>query len=69
MNGSIFSKAISPSLGHGPFSHMFDGMFIPKARPGFKWKVLKYSLTAFPITQTPVSRSGVAVCLFLLLLV
>lgn len=25
--------------GHGPFSHMFDGMFIPKVRPGEKWKV------------------------------
>ncbi|KAL6119052.1 samhd1 [Pungitius sinensis] len=25
-------------LGHGPFSHMFDGMFIPKARPGHNWK-------------------------------
>uniref|UniRef100_A0A8C6WMW0 HD domain-containing protein n=1 Tax=Neogobius melanostomus TaxID=47308 RepID=A0A8C6WMW0_9GOBI len=26
-------------LGHGPFSHMFDGMFIPKARPDRQWKV------------------------------
>nr|XP_060628356.1 deoxynucleoside triphosphate triphosphohydrolase SAMHD1 [Anolis sagrei ordinatus] len=25
-------------LGHGPFSHMFDGRFIPRARPGFQWK-------------------------------
>ncbi|XP_053901305.1 deoxynucleoside triphosphate triphosphohydrolase SAMHD1 isoform X1 [Malaclemys terrapin pileata] len=25
-------------LGHGPFSHMFDGRFIPLARPGLKWK-------------------------------
>ncbi|XP_066290975.1 deoxynucleoside triphosphate triphosphohydrolase SAMHD1-like [Branchiostoma lanceolatum] len=25
-------------LGHGPFSHFFDGQFIPLARPGFKWK-------------------------------
>lgn len=27
--------------GHGPFSHMFDGMFIPKARPEVNWKVRK----------------------------
>jgi len=26
-------------LGHGPFSHLFDGLFIPKARPGCGWKV------------------------------
>ena len=26
-------------LGHGPFSHMFDGLFIPEARRGYKWKV------------------------------
>uniref|UniRef100_A0A8C4SHA4 Deoxynucleoside triphosphate triphosphohydrolase SAMHD1 n=1 Tax=Erpetoichthys calabaricus TaxID=27687 RepID=A0A8C4SHA4_ERPCA len=25
-------------LGHGPFSHMFDGRFIPKARPDKRWK-------------------------------
>uniref|UniRef100_A0A3B4BYD9 HD domain-containing protein n=1 Tax=Pygocentrus nattereri TaxID=42514 RepID=A0A3B4BYD9_PYGNA len=25
-------------LGHGPFSHMFDGMFIPKVRPEMNWK-------------------------------
>lgn len=24
-------------LGHGPFSHMFDGRFIPLARPEMKW--------------------------------
>ncbi|CAL8367965.1 unnamed protein product [Lota lota] len=34
-------------LGHGPFSHMFDGMFIPKARPGFKWKHETASLAMF----------------------
>uniref|UniRef100_A0A671W4A6 HD/PDEase domain-containing protein n=1 Tax=Sparus aurata TaxID=8175 RepID=A0A671W4A6_SPAAU len=28
-------------LGHGPFSHLYDGMFIKKQRPGFKWKVNK----------------------------
>ncbi|XP_053364370.1 deoxynucleoside triphosphate triphosphohydrolase SAMHD1-like [Clarias gariepinus] len=25
-------------LGHGPFSHLFDGMFIPKVRPKLTWK-------------------------------
>ncbi|XP_006003881.1 deoxynucleoside triphosphate triphosphohydrolase SAMHD1-like [Latimeria chalumnae] len=25
-------------LGHGPFSHLFDRMFIPQARPGRNWK-------------------------------
>ncbi|XP_068453256.1 deoxynucleoside triphosphate triphosphohydrolase SAMHD1-like [Clinocottus analis] len=34
-------------LGHGPFSHMFDNMFIPKARPGIIWKHEKASLDMF----------------------
>ncbi|KAM9350888.1 deoxynucleoside triphosphate triphosphohydrolase SAMHD1-like [Symphorus nematophorus] len=34
-------------LGHGPFSHMFDGMFIPKARPGIEWKHETASLAMF----------------------
>ncbi|XP_077369629.1 deoxynucleoside triphosphate triphosphohydrolase SAMHD1 [Festucalex cinctus] len=25
-------------LGHGPFSHMFDAKFIPRARPNISWK-------------------------------
>ncbi|KAK6982391.1 deoxynucleoside triphosphate triphosphohydrolase SAMHD1, partial [Biomphalaria glabrata] len=25
-------------LGHGPFSHVFDGLFIPVVRPGHQWK-------------------------------
>ncbi|KAI8089448.1 uncharacterized protein BX664DRAFT_297172 [Halteromyces radiatus] len=24
-------------LGHGPYSHVFDSEFMPKARPGFEW--------------------------------
>ncbi|KAM6924386.1 deoxynucleoside triphosphate triphosphohydrolase SAMHD1-like [Xenentodon cancila] len=36
-------------LGHGPFSHMFDGMFIPKARPelSVRWKHETASLDMF----------------------
>ncbi|XP_062314410.1 deoxynucleoside triphosphate triphosphohydrolase SAMHD1 [Osmerus eperlanus] len=34
-------------LGHGPFSHMFDGMFIPKVRPETKWKHEMASLAMF----------------------
>ncbi|CAJ1085055.1 deoxynucleoside triphosphate triphosphohydrolase SAMHD1 [Xyrichtys novacula] len=34
-------------LGHGPFSHMFDGMFIPRARPGITWKHETASLDMF----------------------
>ena len=34
--GCLFSCVF---IGHGPFSHMFDGMFIPHMRPGKKWKV------------------------------
>ncbi|XP_057685987.1 deoxynucleoside triphosphate triphosphohydrolase SAMHD1 [Corythoichthys intestinalis] len=34
-------------LGHGPFSHMFDAKFIPKARPNISWKHEKASLDMF----------------------
>uniref|UniRef100_A0A3Q2CP15 HD domain-containing protein n=1 Tax=Cyprinodon variegatus TaxID=28743 RepID=A0A3Q2CP15_CYPVA len=34
--------ALCHDLGHGPFSHMFDQMFIPRARPGINWTVKDY---------------------------
>ncbi|XP_049342344.1 deoxynucleoside triphosphate triphosphohydrolase SAMHD1 isoform X1 [Astyanax mexicanus] len=34
-------------LGHGPFSHMFDGMFIPAVRPEIKWKHESASVQMF----------------------
>ncbi len=30
-------------LGHGPFSHMFDALFIPAVRPDSDWKVNTYA--------------------------
>ena len=32
--------ALCHDLGHGPFSHVFDGLFIPKLNLPRKWKVL-----------------------------
>ncbi|XP_078411026.1 deoxynucleoside triphosphate triphosphohydrolase SAMHD1-like [Cetorhinus maximus] len=34
-------------LGHGPFSHLFDGKFIPLTRKGLKWKHEDASLSMF----------------------
>ncbi|KAM9501651.1 deoxynucleoside triphosphate triphosphohydrolase SAMHD1-like [Clarias gariepinus] len=34
-------------LGHGPFSHLFDKLFIPKVRPGYEWKHEKASVQMF----------------------
>lgn len=32
------------NLGHGPFSHLFDKLFMPAARPKSPWKVSTTSL-------------------------
>jgi len=34
-------------LGHGPFSHMFDALFIPNARPDSEWKHEDASVNMF----------------------
>ncbi|CAB4043355.1 deoxynucleoside triphosphate triphosphohydrolase SAMHD1, partial [Paramuricea clavata] len=34
-------------LGHGPFSHFFDGVYIPRAIPGSQWKHEKASCDMF----------------------
>ncbi|KAI1890239.1 hypothetical protein AGOR_G00151670 [Albula goreensis] len=34
-------------LGHGPFSHLFDGKFIPTLRPGMVWKHEQASVQMF----------------------
>ena len=38
-------------LGHGPFSHMYDGRVIPKARPGFEWKVSFKVIEAYHLSH------------------
>ena len=38
--------------GHGPFSHLFDGMFIPHVMPGKEWKVGMEFLTCLHLYTT-----------------
>ncbi|KAM6977811.1 deoxynucleoside triphosphate triphosphohydrolase SAMHD1 [Aplochiton taeniatus] len=46
-------------LGHGPFSHMFDGIFIPKVRPDTKWKHETASRAMFDHLVTANGLEGV----------
>eukprot|EP01027_Heterolobosea_sp_BB2_P018252 GEZU01025740.1.p1 GENE.GEZU01025740.1~~GEZU01025740.1.p1 ORF type:complete len:454 (+),score=124.60 GEZU01025740.1:114-1475(+) len=34
----VQTAALCHDIGHGPFSHVFDNEFIPRAKPGYKWK-------------------------------
>ena len=47
------SPTYRATLGHGPFSHMFDGRFIPQAVPGTTWKVCECSSHPTPSHPTP----------------
>ncbi|XP_031564010.1 deoxynucleoside triphosphate triphosphohydrolase SAMHD1-like [Actinia tenebrosa] len=44
---SVIIAGLCHDLGHGPFSHMFDGQFIPAARPEIHWKHEEASVQMF----------------------
>ncbi|XP_074068107.1 deoxynucleoside triphosphate triphosphohydrolase SAMHD1 [Macrotis lagotis] len=45
-------------LGHGPFSHMFDGRFIPLARPELNWK---HEIASVKMFEHLVAANGIEV--------
>ncbi|KAJ3405106.1 hypothetical protein CcCBS67573_g01082 [Chytriomyces confervae] len=54
---------LAHDLGHGPFSHIFDGHFIPRVRPGSNWKhedaserMLEHAVKANGLTDDQISE-------------
>ena len=47
----LMSDVFVNVLGHGPFSHMFDALFIPTARPDSGWKVSTTVLYLYTMLQ------------------
>ena len=45
-------------IGHGPFSHLFDALFIPDARPDANWKVNVLQLLVFLPVICSLTRSA-----------
>ena len=42
-------------LGHGPLSHFFDGLFIPRINPESKWKVIFFQyVLSIKMNQAPI---------------
>ena len=47
-------------LGHGPFSHFFDGVFIPRAKPGSLWQHEDASCALFDFMMDSKNNPGLS---------